>query len=129
MKNLGLALLALSLLTTPAIAVEYQGRSLDGKKLPAKVYYYATGGVYDAQVRFDKQRATIYFSEGNQVTIQLKQQVITDPQNIQGFGKLGYYPLSRNFSIGLESDNNEQLPESDPMEGFWRISLKENENE
>jgi len=64
MKNLGLVLLSLFLLTAPALAVEYQGRSLDGKKLPAKVYNYATGGVYDAQVRFEKQRATIYFSAG-----------------------------------------------------------------
>lgn len=121
MKNLGLVLFALFLLTMPALAVEYQGRNLDGKKLAAKAYYYATGGVYNVQVRFEQERATIYFAEGNQITIQLRRQVITDPKNIEGFGKLGYYPLSRHFSIGLESDNNEQLAESDSLEGYWRM--------
>jgi hypothetical protein len=57
----------------PAPAVEYQGRNLDGKKLAAKAYYYATGGVYNVQVRFKQERATIYFAEGNQITIQLRQ--------------------------------------------------------
>jgi hypothetical protein len=127
MKNLGLVLLAFFFLTTPALAVEYQGRNLDGKKLAAKAYYYATGGVYNVQVRFEQQRATIYFAEGNQIVIQLKQQVITDPKNIQGIGKPGYYPLSGNFSIGLDSGNDAQSFESEPLEGFWSISLESTE--
>jgi hypothetical protein len=127
MKNDWLVLLALFLLSAPALAVEYQGRNLDGKKLPAKAYSYATGGVYDVQVRFEQQRATIYFNDGNQITINLKQPVITDPENIEGIGKPGYYPLSRNFSIGLDSGNDAQSFESDPLEGFWRISLEESE--
>ena len=127
MKNYWLVLLALFLLSAPALAVEYQGRNLDGKKLPAKAYDYATGGVYDVQVRFEQQRATIYFREGNQITIQLKQPVITDPKNIEGIGKPGYYPLSENFSIGLDSGNDAQSFESDSLEGFWRLSLEESE--
>jgi hypothetical protein len=129
MKVLGLVLPALFLLSPPAaLAVEYQGQNIDGKKLPAKVYYYATGGVYNVQVSFNKRRATIYFADGNQTTIQLKQQVITDSKNIEGFGKLGQYPLNETFSVGLVYGNdfagNGQPQQSNPLEGFWRISLE-----
>lgn len=125
MKHLGLVLLALSLLSPPALAVEYKGINLDGRKLLAKAYYPATGGVYDVQVRFEQQRATIYFVAGDQLTINLRQQVITDLNNIQGYGKPGYFPLSSNFSIGLESGNDAQPFDSEPMEGFWSLSLEE----
>ncbi|MBW4602275.1 MAG: hypothetical protein KME29_22560 [Calothrix sp. FI2-JRJ7] len=127
MKVLGSVLAALFLLTTPAVAVEYQGQSIDGKKLDAKAYYYATGGVYDVQVRFDKRRATIYFSDGNQTTIQLNQKVITDSKVIEGFGKLGQYPINQTFSVGLVYDSewgSSGLPQSNPLEGLWRISLE-----
>lgn len=124
MKNLGVILLALFLFSAPALAVEYQGRNLDGKKLAAKAYYHATGGVYDVQVRFDGERATIYFASGERITIQLNQQVITDPKNIQGFGKPGYFPITRNFSIGLDSGNDAQPSDSEALEGFWSLSLE-----
>jgi hypothetical protein len=128
MKILWLVLSALFLLITPAVAVEYQGRNIDGKKLTAKAYYYGTGGVYDVQVRFDKKRATIYFGDRNQTTIQLNQQVITDSKNIEGFGKLGQLPVNDVFSVGLVYDNdfagNGQVQQSNPLEGMWRISLE-----
>jgi hypothetical protein len=128
MKVLGLILPTLFLLATPAMAVEYQGQNIDGKKLPAKVYYYATGGVYNIQVSFNKRQATIYFADGNQTTIQLKQQVITDSKNIEGFGKLGQYPVNETFSVGLVYNNdwagNGQPQQSNSLEGFWRISLE-----
>ena len=47
MKVLGLFLPVLFLLATPAMAVEYQGKNIDGKKLDAKAYYSQTGGVYN----------------------------------------------------------------------------------
>jgi hypothetical protein len=125
MKILALVIPIVFLMSAPALSAEYQGRNIDGKKLAAKAYYYATGGVYDVQVLFNQRRATIYFPEGNQITIQLKQQVITDPTNIQGFGKPGYFPLDNTFSIGLESNNDSDgQPPADPLEGFWRLSLK-----
>lgn len=136
MKVLGLILPALFLLSAPAIclrharaiAVEYQGQNIDGKKLTAKAYYYATGGVYNVQVRFDKRRATIYFSDGNQTTIQLNQQVVTDTKSIEGFGKLGQFPVNDIFSIGLVYNNDlvgsGQSQQSNPLEGLWRISLE-----
>ncbi|WP_341529048.1 hypothetical protein WKK05_06945 [Nostoc sp. UHCC 0302] len=129
MKILGLVLPALLVLISPAMAVEFKGQNIDGKKLPAKAYYYATGGVYNVQVRFHKKQATLYFADRNQITIQLNQQVITDSNNIEGFGKIGQYPVNRTFSIGLVYDNNwlgnssDQLQQSNPLEGFWRISL------
>ncbi len=116
------------MLGAPAVAVEYQGKNIDGKKLPGKAYYYPTGGVYDVQVSFKGDLATIYFKGGARTTIRLKQQVITNPDNVQGFGKLGYIPVGRAFSIGCNYDNNtENYVQSNfsPLEGLWRISLNE----
>jgi|UPI00036A7767 hypothetical protein len=131
MKFQQLALIAATavfMLGAPAVAVEYQGKNIDGKKLPGKAYYYPTGGVYDVQVSFKRDLATIYFKGGTRTTIRLKQQVITNPDNIQAFGKLGYIPVTRVFSIGFNYDNNiennVQLNFS-PLEGSWRISLNE----
>lgn len=130
MKMLGFLLPVLLLLGTPAIAVEFKGQNIDGQKLPARAYYYATGGVYKVQVRFHKKRATIYFDDGNQITIQLNQQVITDSNNIEGFGKIGQYPVNNIFSVGLVYDNNwpstsdSQLQQPNPLEGLWKISLE-----
>ncbi len=130
MKVLGLILPVLLLLCSPAMAVELKGQNIDGQKLPARAYYYATGGVYKVQVRFHNKRATIYFDDGNQTTIQLNQQVIADPKNIEGFGKLGQYPLNRIFSVGLVYDNNwlgsndSQFQLANPLDGLWKISLE-----
>ncbi|MEH2248145.1 hypothetical protein [Nostoc sp.] len=130
MKPLGLVLPIFLMLVTPAIAVEFKGQNIDGQKLPARAYYYATGGVYKVQVRFHKKRATIYFDDGNQTTIQLNQQVITDSNNIEGFGKLGQYPLNGIFSVGLVYDDNwlgnsdSQSQQSNPLSGLWKISLE-----
>ena len=128
MKVLGLVLPTLLLLTTPVMAVEYQGKNIDGTNLAAKAYYAVTGGVYNVQVRFKQNRATIYFDGGYQTTIQLQHRVLTDPSNIQGFGKLGQIPVNRIFSIGLIYDNSfvgETQPSKPPLEGLWRISLDE----
>ncbi|MEH2103237.1 hypothetical protein [Nostoc sp.] len=82
------------------------------------------------QVSFHNKRATIYFDDGNQTTIQLNQQVITDSNNIEGFGKIGQYPVSSTFSLGLVYDNNllgsndSQLQQSNPLDGLWKISLE-----
>ncbi|MEH1832644.1 MAG: hypothetical protein V7L29_11310 [Nostoc sp.] len=130
MKPLGLVLPIFLMLVTPGIAVEFKGQNIDGQKLPARAYYYATGGVYKVQVRFHKKRATIYFDDGNQTTIRLNQQVITDSNNIEGFGKLGQYPLNGIFSVGLVYDNNwlgssdSQSQQSNPLSGLWKISLE-----
>ncbi|RCJ16467.1 hypothetical protein A6S26_33330 [Nostoc sp. ATCC 43529] len=130
MKILKLVLPVLLLLGTPAMAVELKGQNIDGQKLPARAYYYATGGVYKVQVRFHKKRATIYFDDGNQITIQLKQEAIADSNNIEGFGMLGQYPINAIFSLGLVYDNNwlgssdSQFQQSNPLSGLWKISLE-----
>jgi hypothetical protein len=127
MKVLSSVLAVLFLLTNPAAAIEYQGQNIDGKVLNAKAYYYGTGGVYDVQVRFNGTRATIYFSDGNKITIQLNQKVITDSKVIEGFGKLGQYPINQTFSVGLVYGSEWEgsgLRPSNPLEGLWRISLE-----
>lgn len=130
MKVLGLVLSTLLLFVTPALAAEYQGRNIDGRKFPAKVYYSGTGGVYNVQVRFYRNRATIYFVDGSQTTIKLRRRVITDPSNIEGFGRLGQFYLGGIFSAGLAYSNtqdylsNRQPPAPQLPEGFWRISLE-----
>lgn len=129
MKMFGLVVSALLLLSAPAIAVEFKGQNIDGQKLRAKAYYYATGGVYKVEVIFNKQQATIFFEDGNTITIQLNSPVITDSNNIEGSGKLGQYRLTNGLSVGLVYDNNwpnssgSQLQQSDALEGLWRISL------
>ncbi len=122
----GLLLSALLLLATPAMAAEYQGKNIDGRKLPAKLYSYRTGGVYDVQVQFNQSRATIYFVNGDKTTIKLSQKTITDPSDIEGVGRLGQVYLGGPFSVGLDYDRSadaQRLPGSQPLEDFWRISL------
>ena len=122
----GLLLSALLLLAAPAMAAEYQGKSIDGRKLPAKLYSYRTGGVYDVQVQFNQNRATVYFVNGDKTTIKLSQKTITDPSDIEGVGRLGQFYLGGSFSVGLDYDrsaDNQRLPGSQPLEDFWRISL------
>ncbi len=126
MKVLGLVLFTLLLLTTPGTAVEYQGKNIDGRKLAAKAYYYKTGGVYEVQVRFKQSRATIYFVNGEQVTIRLNHRIITDPSRIEGVGSPGLFNLG-GFSAGLGYDNlgDRQIPGPHSLEGYWRISLEQ----
>jgi hypothetical protein len=77
-------------------------------------------------VQFERERATLYFSDGSQVTLKLGEQRITDPSNIIGFGRLGYVPLNNLFSIGLEFSNptdNIGTSSLRPLEDVWRIQL------
>jgi hypothetical protein len=105
MKVFGLAVSTLLLLATPTLAVEYQGKSVDGRKLAAKIYSYKTGGVFDAHVQFKGDLATIFFANGGQLMIRLNQRTITNPSNVLGYGRLGQIPLGRSFGIGLGSDD------------------------
>lgn len=129
MKGLGLVLSALFLLATPAIAVEYQGKNIDGRKMAAKAYYYKTGGVYKVQVLFKQNRATIYFLNGEQITIRLRHRVITDPSSIEGFNNPGLFNIGGIFGAGLDYGNlgNRQPFESRSLEGLWTINLEKTE--
>jgi hypothetical protein len=128
MKVLWLVLSAALLLTTPVVAVEYHGRNLDGKKLPAKAYNYSTGEEYKVQISFDTNRATIYFNDDSKTTIWLGQRVISNPKDIKGFERSGHFPVDETFSLGLYPDtglaSNERPPISTPIETFWKISLE-----
>jgi hypothetical protein len=107
--------------------VESQGRNIDGRKLDAQVYSYQTGGVFDAQVEFNQDLATIYFAGGGQLTIRLNQRTVADPDNILGYGRLGQIPLSRSFAIGLSSDNGLRgglTIGAGRLDDLWRIRLK-----
>lgn len=129
MKMFWLILSTLLFLNTPVIAVEYQGKNLDGRKWVAKAYYQKTGGVYDVQVQFKRDLAILYFTDGSQVTLKLGGQRITDPSNIVGYGRLGYIPLNNRFSIGLESSNStDDMGASSPitLRDIWRIQLEPN---
>lgn len=44
-KILQLFLSVVFFLATPAMGAQYQGKDIDGRKLPATVYYGGTGGV------------------------------------------------------------------------------------
>lgn len=124
-KIFGLVLSHLILLVAPAFAAEYQGKNIDGKKFAAKAYYSETGGVYNVQVKFKAKQAIIYFAGGSQTTIKLRNRIIIDPSNIQGFGRLGQVYLGGIFSAGLNYNNlGDRPPQFSPPEGFWRITLE-----
>lgn len=118
----------LSLLMPPVIALEYQGHNLDGRKLPAKAYYQRTGGVYDVMIQFNRDRATIYFDNGGQTTIKLRQQSITDLSNIEGVGGLRQIQVNNLLSFGLENDSMAGTTgDWNSYQGaneLWRISIK-----
>lgn len=95
MKLLTFAASILLAITLPAHAAEYGGKTIDGTKLPAKVYSSATGGVFEAQVEFQRDRATIYFVNGGQLVLRLSQPIIRDPNHITGYGRAGQIPLGR----------------------------------
>ncbi|HEY9707645.1 MAG TPA: hypothetical protein V6D48_05515 [Oculatellaceae cyanobacterium] len=120
MKVFGLVLSALLLLTAPAFSAEYQGKNIDGFKFKGKALFSETGGVYDVMVLFKGNKATIFFDNGDQTTIKLRRQVITDPSNIEGVGGLGQYYLGGPFSVGLGSGDN---PIGRSLQSFWRISV------
>jgi hypothetical protein len=109
------------------MAAEYQGKNIDGIKLPGKAYFSDTGGSYNVMVSFNRNRATIYFEDGGQTTIQLRQNAITDTNDIEGFGEIGQYYLGRSFSIGLVNGDNSigtfGATGSRGLQGFWIISL------
>lgn len=95
MRRFALTASILLAMTLPAHAAEYEGKTIDGRKLLAKVYSYATGGVFEAQVEFQRDLATIYFVNGSQIIIRLSQSAIRDPNNIIGYGGVGQLPLGR----------------------------------
>ncbi|UBF24572.1 hypothetical protein K9N68_23200 [Kovacikia minuta CCNUW1] len=126
MKAFNLTVSALLLLANPAFAVDYQGKNIDGRKLPARVYSFKTGGVYDAQVQFKQNLATIYFANGGQLMLRLNQKRIADPNKILGYGRAGQLPLGRSLGIGLNFD--EGLTGSlaigaGRLDDLWNISL------
>lgn len=124
-KVFGVAV-GLLLLTAPARAVEYQGKNVDGVRLPAKVLLYKTGGEYDVEVMFKQNLATIYFPQGEQTTIRLTQRIITDPNNVEGIGKLGQVYVGNTFRVGLDFDrSNDTFAASNTpaLDYTWLIRL------
>ena len=89
MKVFGLVLSALLLLSAPIGAAEYQGKNIDGVLLKGKALFSSTGSVYNVQVLFKGNQATLFFVNGDHITIKLRQQTITAPSDIEGVGGLG----------------------------------------
>jgi hypothetical protein len=114
------------LLGNSAIAAEYHGKNIDGRRFAGKVYSYETGGVFDVKVEFQNKKAVLYFVNGGQQTLQLKRAEIKDPRNIVGFSR-GFLNIGGIFSVGVadDSSSNTEPPRPRPFEGFWRISLNE----
>lgn len=126
MRVFALVTSVLLLLSLPTSAAQYQGKTIDGRKLPVKVYSYATGGVFDAEVEFKRDIATLYFVGGSQLLIRLNQPTIRDSNNILGYGRVGQLPLGRSFSIGIRGDNGAIGSFSaggGALSDLWRIML------
>jgi hypothetical protein len=109
-----------------AIAAEYQGKNIDGRRFRGQVYSYETGGVFEAEIEFHKKQATLYFVNGSQQTVRLKRSKILNPKDIEGWSR-GFFTIGDIFSVGVadNSSDNLQPPRPRPFEGFWRISLHE----
>jgi hypothetical protein len=111
-----------------AIAAEYQGKNIDGRRFKGQVYSYETGGVFDVEVEFRKKQATLYFVNGSRQTVRLKQSKILDPKGIEAWNR-GFFTIGDIFSVGVadNSSDNLQPPRPRPFEGFWRLSLHDRE--
>jgi hypothetical protein len=109
-----------------AIAAEYQGKNIDGRRFKGQVYSYETGGVFQAEVEFRKKQAILYFENGSRQTVRLKQSKILDPKDIEVWSR-GFFTIGDIFSVGVADDSSDNLqpPRPRPFEGFWRISLHE----
>jgi hypothetical protein len=113
-----------------AIAAEYQGKNIDGRRFKGQVYSYETGGIFEVEVEFHKKQATLYFVNGSQQTVRLKQSKILDPKGIEVWSR-GFFTIGDIFSLGVadNSSDNLQPPRPRPFEGFWRISLQDTDLE
>lgn len=125
-RSLGLALLLSGLCVPAAIAVEYQGKVIDGQKFDATAYSHESGGTFNVKVQFKNKQATLYFVNGGKQTIRLDSREIEDPQEIVGWGRPFGVRLGEFFNVGL-SDNRD-LHNLEPtgtraFEGLWTLSL------
>ncbi|HEY9906269.1 MAG TPA: hypothetical protein V6D18_01520 [Thermosynechococcaceae cyanobacterium] len=114
------------MLVAPSRAAEYQGETIDGRKLAAKIYSHETGAVYEAQVQFDRDQAEIIFAGGGRLRLKLRQSKITNLAQIEGYGRLGHVPLGQVFSIGLnQRRSGDDLAFGRPhsLQDFWSIRL------
>lgn len=126
MKSVWFTLVLLMVQMPLAGAAEYQGKTVDGRTFPAQIYSYETGAVYEAQVQFKQDWATIEFPAGGQFRAKLQHAAITDPARIEVFGSPGRILLGSSFSVGLNyagSSNNLSPNLPNPLANFWRISI------
>jgi hypothetical protein len=114
-----------AMMSGKAIAAEYQGQNIDGRRFSGQVYSFETGGVFDVEVVFKQKRATLYFVNGSQQTILLNNPIISDPSDIVGWGRPFFWSLGGVFRVGVaDSDfGNTEPARPRPFEGLWRISV------
>ena len=124
---LGLLLSIASTALCPAIAAEYRGQNIDGQRFAATAYSHETGGTFAVEIEFKDRWATLYFVNGGERRIRLKQAEIQNLQQIDGW-EAGLFNVGGFLSFKIADVlGNREAPRPRPFEGFWSVSLQEGE--
>jgi hypothetical protein len=124
--NTKVALLAASaiiVMPLPVLAVEYQGKSLDGQEFEAQAFSYNLGGVYPVRVNFKGDKAILRFAGGDRLTIRLDNELITDPKNIQGFASCSPFSIDLYMPDVTDSRPPWSVGGRRSLTGQWRIFI------
>jgi hypothetical protein len=74
--------LALAFSAAPAGAATYQGRSVDGHRYHGDIVNHDYGAYRNVEVRFQGEKAYIYFAAGGRLVLFLEDEEIQNPHSI-----------------------------------------------
>ncbi|MFH1581966.1 MAG: hypothetical protein ABIC39_07895 [Pseudomonadota bacterium] len=84
-KFLAILMIAGFIISSKAMAAEYNGYDIDGESFSCTAYSYDTGNYYYVTVEFSGSDVTIYFDNGGYITVTIDDEVIDDPSSISAY--------------------------------------------